>query len=253
MKAIVLFFSKLFGGIWNWIKETAWVQPLLIVGIIFSVIFSIPTVSTWIQDIADDLTSPEAYYRNFQKSLRNEETSDAQKLIDAMMEESDEFGTKFFLVFVDSNCAACKLVQPAIKLLVENTSKYYDASEGGEFKVYTIFKDEEIDNASSSINAKTPFELFLERNDAFFQAVYDAGLASPYFQLNGGIQESDLQKLIDETPVVPTPTLILYDLTENNPSDTAISEVMIGVNGADSTTKAELLTDCWLHRNDFAE
>ena len=36
-KAIGRFFKK----IWDWIKTTAWVQPLLIVGIIFGIIFSI--------------------------------------------------------------------------------------------------------------------------------------------------------------------------------------------------------------------
>ena len=32
MKPIGTFFGKIFGGLWNWIKETAWIQPLLIVG-----------------------------------------------------------------------------------------------------------------------------------------------------------------------------------------------------------------------------
>ena len=35
--------------LWTWIKETAWVQPLLIVGIIFAVIFSIPSITSWVQ------------------------------------------------------------------------------------------------------------------------------------------------------------------------------------------------------------
>ena len=34
-----------FVAIWRWIKETAWVQPLLIVGIIFAIIFSIPSIT----------------------------------------------------------------------------------------------------------------------------------------------------------------------------------------------------------------
>ena len=35
--------------LWTWIKETAWVQPLLIVGIIFAIIFSIPSITSWVQ------------------------------------------------------------------------------------------------------------------------------------------------------------------------------------------------------------
>jgi hypothetical protein len=44
LKAIGDFFVR----IWRWIKETAWVQPLLIVGAIFAIIFSIPYFTKWI-------------------------------------------------------------------------------------------------------------------------------------------------------------------------------------------------------------
>ena len=43
--AIGRFFKK----IWEWIKSTAWVQPLLIVAIIFGVIFSINTITNAIK------------------------------------------------------------------------------------------------------------------------------------------------------------------------------------------------------------
>ena len=40
LKAIGAFFAR----IWRWIKETAWVQPLLIVGAIFAIIFAFEPV-----------------------------------------------------------------------------------------------------------------------------------------------------------------------------------------------------------------
>ena len=40
-----------FVKIWDWIKETAWIQPLLIVGIVFGIIFSISPLVSWIQGI----------------------------------------------------------------------------------------------------------------------------------------------------------------------------------------------------------
>ena len=45
-----------FVALWRWIKETAWVQPLLIVGVIFAIIFSIPSITSWVQswDFGDD-------------------------------------------------------------------------------------------------------------------------------------------------------------------------------------------------------
>ena len=39
-----------FIAIGRWIKETAWVQPLLIVGCVFAIIFSIPSITKAIQD-----------------------------------------------------------------------------------------------------------------------------------------------------------------------------------------------------------
>ena len=50
--AIGRFFKK----IWEWIKNTAWVQPLLIVAIIFGVIFSINPITDAIKEAieADD-------------------------------------------------------------------------------------------------------------------------------------------------------------------------------------------------------
>lgn len=253
MKPIILFFSRLFGGIWNWIKETAWVQPLLIVSFIFSIIFSIPTISSWIQDIADDLTSPEAYYRNFQVSLRNDEESEAQKLVDAMMdEEAYQNSEKFLLVFVDSTCAACKTFQPAVKLLIENTEQYYKPDNYEPFKIFTIFRDEEVDNNNSTINAKTPFENFLDRNDEFLQKLYDVGFLDSDYAFNTDVPETgnDYESFIAPTPSVPTPTVILYDVTENSIRP-GIRDVIIGVPGSDSQAKAELISDMWVGRNDF--
>ena len=50
--AIGRFFKK----IWEWIKSTAWVQPLIIVAIIFGVIFSINPITNAIKEAveADD-------------------------------------------------------------------------------------------------------------------------------------------------------------------------------------------------------
>lgn len=253
MKPIILFFSRLFGGIWNWIKETAWVQPLLIVSFIFSIIFSIPTISSWIQDIADDLTSPEAYYRNFQVSLRNDEGSEAQKLVDAMMDDAPyQNNEKFLLVFVDSTCSACKTLQPAIKLLVENTRQYYNPDNFESFKVYTIFRDEEFENTASSINAKTPFERFLDRNDEFLTRLYEVGFLESDYAFNTNVPETgnDYESFIAPTPSVPTPTVVLYDITENSVR-TGIRDVIIGVPGSDSQSRAELISDMWVGRNDF--
>jgi hypothetical protein len=259
MKPIGLFFGKIFGGLWNWIKETAWVQPLLIVGSIFAIIFSIPTITEWVNGIAESINSPESYYRNFQKTLEGEEDSDAQKLIDSMMDNDDEFGEKFMVAFVQVTCQFCKEAQPAFKELVENTSRYYGTQESdsisevtkdqfGTFKFYTIFIDETYDFPEDTTT--TPFERFLQRNSAFLERTAEVARNSP-FKVNDQLSEAQIDILESgESNAISTPTVIMYDLSDNSPEE-GISELLISVPGANFYDKAVTLSDAWMHRNLF--
>jgi hypothetical protein len=259
MKPIGLFFGKIFGGLWNWIKETAWVQPLLIVGSIFAIIFSIPTITEWVNGIAESINSPESYYRNFQKTLEGEEDSDAQKLIDSMMDNDDEFGEKFMVAFVQVTCQFCEEAQPAFKELVENTSRYYGTQESdsisevtkdqfGTFKFYTIFIDETYDFPEDTTT--TPFERFLQRNSAFLEKTAEVARNSP-FKVNNQLSDAQIDTLESgESNAISTPTVIMYDLSDNSPEE-GISELLISIPGANFYDKAVTLSDAWMHRNLF--
>lgn len=59
-KAIGRFFKK----IWDWIKTTAWVQPLLIVGIIFGIIFSINPIVNAIKGAINSDDTGEFYEKH---------------------------------------------------------------------------------------------------------------------------------------------------------------------------------------------
>ena len=80
MKKVLSVIGGFFVSIWRWIKETAWVQPLLIVGIIFGVIFAIPPIVSGINSIRERNESAETYYRKFQLSLAGAENSAADNL-----------------------------------------------------------------------------------------------------------------------------------------------------------------------------
>ena len=259
MKPIGLFFGKIFGGLWNWIKETAWVQPLLIVGSIFAIIFSIPTITEWVTGIAESINSPESYYRDFQKKLKGEKDSEAQELINAMMENSNKFGEKFMVVFVQVNCDFCKDAQPALKELVENTSRYYGTQESdsisqvtkeqfGTFKFYTIFTDETYDFPEDTTTS--PFERFLLRNTEFLEKT--AAVANnSYYKLNNQLTDDQINKLESaESNAISTPTVIMYDRSANSP-EVGISELLISIPGANFYDKAVTLSDAWMHRKLF--
>lgn len=99
LHAIGSFFSKIF----NWIKNTAWIQPLLIVGIIFGIIMSIKPISKWISDIANVQTDSTFYKDN----LVNYDTF-AKKV------ESNGDNDVLLVIFIDEEnrqCEQCKSSQ----------------------------------------------------------------------------------------------------------------------------------------------
>jgi hypothetical protein len=247
MKKILTVIGAFFARIWTWIKETAWVQPLLIVGIIFAVIFSIPSISEWIQGIADNANSAETYYRKYDKSLDGEENSDAQKLVNAMMENDDQYGEKFFLILVQEDCTGCEEMQPAVDLLRTKTNRFYDKDTFSDFKFYTIFTDEEVDADKDYTN--TAWDRFVDRNDDFLVRAAEVAENS-WYKVNGYITESNIEGLEDGSNIV-TPTIILFDLTDSNPFELGISEVFFGAAGSTSYEKAELLAHAWTHTEEF--
>ena len=175
--------GNLFVRLWRWIKETAWVQPLLIVGGIFAVIFSIPKFTEWVNAIQAQATS--RYWASFKKSMNNENDSvkeyntDADKLTEAIHEWSNleggyatyeewdagmkaklasnslhvnidprtQYGEKFFLVYVGEDCSGCESIQPAFETLASSwNTTMYNLEDNLPFKLHTIYTDEESDN-----------------------------------------------------------------------------------------------------------
>ena len=66
LRAIGRFFAR----IGRWIRDTAWVQPLLIVGGIFAIIFSVPYITSWVKTWGTTTSESEKFYQNTKLSLR---------------------------------------------------------------------------------------------------------------------------------------------------------------------------------------
>lgn len=245
MKNVFGFIGKAFGKLWTWIKETAWVQPLLIVGVIFGVIFSITPITQWIQDLSSNQKSAETYYKKYRKSLEGEETSDADKLLQAVVDESSSYGKKFFIIFVSEGCLACENLQPAVELLRTKTSRFYDPNVGEAFKFYTINLSETTKNDDNY--TKNAFNRLFERHTDFFTLAKDVGEDSWY---NLETPANRFTNLAEGN--IETPTLLLYDLTDSSPVK-GLSEVLFGVPGNGRNAQAEVLADAWMHRGDFRQ
>ena len=66
MKKVLRAIGGFFAKIGRWIANTAWVQPLLIVGGIFAIIFSIPYIKNWVKSWGEEEEVDEdlEYYKN---------------------------------------------------------------------------------------------------------------------------------------------------------------------------------------------
>ena len=267
LRAIGRFFVR----IGRWIKETAWIQPLLIVGGIFAIIFSIPHLTKWVKSWAKDETAAEKYYSSKKLSLKNAEDgkSEVDELFDylAHFEETrtvDEkgkkkFGEKFFLVLVQESCSACAERYGGFKTLENNWGKGESFALTGEdglgsepFKMHTIYADTKNDDGDNL------FEKVYERSDVlnFFETTISAMEGDQYdhpYYINGNESnyETNLKNLKEREEII-TPAIFVIDLTEGGNfgwrSDYGVKEVLFtfdGTDGNDDYAKARTLRNAW--------
>ena len=123
-KAIGNFFAR----IWRWIKETAWVQPLLIVSLIFGIILLIQPISQGVTALADLITNNEKYFNDNKVKL----ASGAARNLIYDKEARFKDGDKYFLVFIKKDCPNCRDAYQAFKTLFDD--KTFDS----DYKIKTI-------------------------------------------------------------------------------------------------------------------
>ena len=267
LSAIGRFFKK----IWDWIKQTAWIQPLLIVGLIFGVIFSIPAIVNAIKNGKTAQNTYAAYYNRFQLSLDGKEDSEAdtftKNLTKVMQHDktaektlTSKYGNKFFVAYVSKSCTQCEEAKGGFEIFQERFNKdaykkYWSlVDRKEEFKMITIFTDEETEETTSKVTA---FSKYLDRNQEFFALASDAVQDVPY-NTNGHISASALESFetADETDFY-SPTILLVELGSKADAKKArepgVTELMFGLDGSDKFAKAETLIDCWNHTGNFSD
>lgn len=270
LKSIGAFFVK----IWRWIKETAWVQPLLIVGAIFGIIFSIPYITKYFESLNSGTSS--SVYLNAKVTLQGEgygndrELSPVDKLTNSVIkgstfsgisetgskEAAAEYGEKFFLVYVGESCTQCATDAPGFSTLSDLWKESYVPTDGRDLKMYTIFSDETSSNDSDyeGKDYDTAFKRYLYNyTDSFFleagQQLYDA----PY-RLNKSIADADYETFwnagTEGDTSFKTPTVLLVDFSKEaaDLGRCGVSEVIFNsLSGSDSYAKAQQLCDMWNH------
>lgn len=264
LKAIGRFFT----AIGRWIRDTAWVQPLLIVGGIFALIFSIPYVVQGVSSWFDNGNAAENYYEKFKLSLNGSQdgTSDADKIMNYIearedgretTDQKNTYGDKFFLSFVKTGCSGCEEAQPGFETLQKNWNGEYTIKDGKSFKLYTIFVSEETDD--ELIGTQTSFkQYFYDRHSDFFEQAPTLAENRPYFNNLGGSTSGYGQLLptIGDVDDFQTPTSFLIDFSYAEHETYGITEVFFNYDGKDGRTDsyglAYTLCDSWNHEGIFS-
>lgn len=268
LRAIGGFFAK----IGRWIRDTAWVQPLLIVGGIFAIIFSIPYIVNGVKSWFDSGNASETYYLSFKKSMEGAEhkDSEADKLLDyvenrehgtASQADIDKYGDQFFISFVQKSCAGCETVQPGYETLQKNWNKNEfvpDVSNGisSTYSLYTIFIDEITDDELSG--TETTFTRYFWMNhSSFFENAVTAVEDRPYYAYMGGVSSvyANLVNSIGEVESFQTPTTFMIDFGSPEHGPYGIMDIIFNFDGKDGGTSsyalARTLIDCWNHSGVF--
>ena len=208
LSAIGRFFKK----IWDWIKQTAWIQPLLIVGIIFGVIFSIPPIVKGIKNANEKRNGAEYYYQKYQLSLDGGEESEAAKLTTAIEEKNKDAISgqdKFFIAFVNKsgNCDDLKDGFETLETHINN--QYYQTEENKPFHLITIFTD---DVTSDTTDEKSAFEQYLERQHEFFSLAGPRIETTAYYNKSGKLDADRVENFsLAEKDAFTNPIILLVE------------------------------------------
>ena len=279
-----------FVALWRWIKETAWVQPLLIVGVIFAIIFSIPSITSWVQSwdfgddkynwlenkqlslegITDEKIDGEAadFFSTFEEAQslwKNDKKDEARKTMKSYTGDAD----KLFLYFVQENDAANN-INEANKYLVEEAWKNKVTSRAeeagievkGSFQYRTIFTDQTIEDKDGEYiyESHTAFEYLLKSREfeSFYSTIYSAYQNTAYYQniiadKVENVEPESYQSSINSlrTTTNPSaPTLFIIDLSDNSKND-IVSNIVFSIDGSDKYARADFLANAWVGLEQF--
>lgn len=273
-----------FVAIWRWIKETAWVQPLLIVGLIFGVIFSIPSTTNAIKNANKNEDNGLSYYNEIRLSLddaykgnsqvdqffssyaaaqgfKNGNTRYSQSDLDSFKKV---YGEKFFLVFAKSDCTFCENISNALIQLRDNFDTTYKLGESSApYKAYSIVCDQDMGDAKDYYIEKDAFEYILDDHSTLFEDMVKFGTTNTYYNNLETSEKSTLKGYIENflksNNDVHVPCVVLFDLTDNTSNNgsewnyianTVFFEIPSNFD-TNEVTRANFLAQAWYGLGDF--
>ena len=269
--------GRFFARIGRWIKETAWIQPLLIVGAIFAVIFAIPHIINGVKSWFDDSDAANTFYAQYRLSLTNADkdnndfggSSDVDKFFTYLEdpEQKDKLlkmtgnQERFLVAFVEKDSSSAKDLYSGLKAFRDkwNNAEFSESLKGkGSFKLLTIYTD------TTNSNDENLFDMVWRNHYGLFEDLADSNyLPYTYYAQNKGYSENNYasnfivsDEKTEECPI-STPLLMYFDFTSDNPIENQIvnglSDVIFSLEGDSDLEKARTLNRCWTHTEEFGK
>lgn len=98
--------GNLFSRMWQWLKDTAWIQVILIVGGLITIILCIPPVVSAISDAIENSKQTNFY-------TKHRITYD--KYLDLQKEQAAGEDNQYIVVFYDENCSHCNAIEKHVE------------------------------------------------------------------------------------------------------------------------------------------
>jgi len=286
MKKFLKILATPFVALWRWIKETAWVQPLLIVGVIFAVIFSIPSITNWVKswDFGSDKyqwlyaqqlslegvkgteNSGEAYdfmtkFNDAQNKWSSNDRAGAKETLKDYV--GDDGKMMLYFAKEDSTCenvneASNYLVNEVWESRVNDPYKAEHDVNAPAFKYKTIFADQtiDVDEKDHTYDEHTPYEYLLVSKEyrTFASTVIAAAVQSNYYiNLESSnaktTLENNAEDIVTSTSIVPF--YVTIDLTDFNASQYIVTNVFFNMEGSTKSDRANFLAHAWINTEEF--
>ncbi len=269
LSAIGTFFVR----IGRWIKETAWIQPLLIVGSIFAVIFSIPYVIDGVESWFDESDASNKYFLKYQLSLKGADViPDGKNIGSSKVDEfftyleednaediKEKYGDRFFIAFVEENSATVEELYGGFKTFQEKWAEKNPEFAGlkGKFKLYTVYTDA----ISEEDDETNLFDQVWLNHYSVFETLSSGYLKDTFYARNKNYNQSNYETAfvsdkLDSCPM-SAPTVMYFDFTEDNlvadQKVVGLSDIIFTVDGSTNLEKARTLKNCWAHTDIFGE
>lgn len=209
---------------WEWFKEAAWLQVLLIVGVVVGLVIAIPFV---VQGVVNALNrndsnffeSHRIKFADFERYVSGEDTSCNGTV--GIHNESGAYGVStteegFVVMFYKQNDSDCTSLQGRIETWYNNFNKNYG---DGNLKFYTIDvswytsdKNKTGDYEGDKTKYDNPF-ITLDQQQIVQDAITDVYLNQDEVHKSSVVTESDLKARLDtdkNSKTLETPLFLTY-------------------------------------------